>query len=162
MTFYIKTFYFTTRIVFAHLELILEACQDLEIQTPDVSVLGVQTSLDLPNFAWMLGNNLSLRFRYDILKERFIGFNDMAKYKQWNLLGYAIHEKFESYIAFPDVTEPNRLITITRNYEKELKSYFLPQYPEQDFFIFMYEMPSEFLQTVANIPLEAILTPLVV
>ncbi len=145
------------------MELVFKTCQNLEIETPEVSVLGVQTSLSLPNFAWILGNCLSLQFRYDIMREKFIGFNDLVKYRKWNLLGYAIHEQFETYIAFPEVTEPNRLITITRNYDKNIESYFLPQYPEQDFFIFMYSPSSEFCRLIEkNIHAEVTLTPLAI
>lgn len=144
------------------MEVILELYQDLEIKTPEVSVLGVQTSLSIVNFVWILGKSTSLRFRYDILREPFIGFNDMKKYRQWNLLGYPIHEKFETYIAFPEITEPNCLIAVTRNYEDKLNSYFLPQYPEQDFFIFMYEVPTELCQTIENVPVSAKITPLMV
>lgn len=142
------------------MELVFETCQDLEIETPDVSVFGVQTSISLPSFAWILGNYLSLRFRYDILREKFIGFNDLIKYRKWNLLGYAIHEQFETYTAFPDITEPNCLIAVTRNYEKELNSYFLPQYPEQDFFIFVYSPSAELLFRIENIQTDAVITPL--
>ncbi|MCS7028769.1 MAG: hypothetical protein NZ519_08390 [Bacteroidia bacterium] len=124
------------------LEATLEELQpQLQIPPAEVSVIGVQTSFTLPHFAWCVGNCLSLRFRYDILREKFIGFNDLKKYKKWNLLGYPIHEEFETYIAFPDVTEPNKIIAITRNYECKQNKHFFPQYKEQDYFIFLYSMP---------------------
>lgn len=143
------------------MEVVFETCQDLEIETPEVFVFGVQTSLSLPIFAWTLGNFLSLQFRYDILRESFIGVNDLIKYKQWNLLGYAIHEQFETYIAFPEITEPNRLIAVTRNYEEKLQMHFLPQYPEQHFFIFLYSPSSELYYLMEKeIHTEIIITPL--
>lgn len=134
------------------MELILETYQELDIQTPAITVYGVQSSMSLPSFAWMLGTYLSLRFRYDILREKFIGFKDTIQYKEWNLLGYPIHEKFETYLAFPDNREPNQLIAITRNYEKDLNAYFLPQYPDQDFFIFFYEVSPQHYPIIENIP----------
>ncbi|MCS7077668.1 MAG: hypothetical protein NZ455_13210 [Bacteroidia bacterium] len=112
----------------------------LEIEAPEVSLIGVKTQLSLPHFAWCVENCLSLRFRYDILREKFIGLNDLKKYKKWNLLGYPIHDYFETYIAFPDISEPSKLMAITRNYEPTLNKYFLPQYKNQDFFVIVYNM----------------------